>query len=89
VFTGKLALVETTPEEETTTSAEFGRFAVSTYVTAPLPAATSWLPKAANVDVVAVPAVGADWVIVTAVTLSVKVHVPVLKPVSKSVPLTA
>jgi hypothetical protein len=29
VLTGKLALVETTPEEETTTSVEFGRLVVS------------------------------------------------------------
>ena len=87
-MTGKLALVETAPEEETTTSAEFGRFAVSTYVTAPLPAATSWLPKAADADVVAVPVEGADWVIVTAVTVSAKLHVPVLESASMSVPLT-
>jgi hypothetical protein len=32
--------------------------------------------------------VGADWVIVTAVTVSVKLHAPVLEAVSESVPVT-
>jgi hypothetical protein len=40
-------------------------------------------------DAEAVPVVGADWVIVTAVTVSVKVHAPVSEEVSESVPLTA
>ena len=54
-----------------------------------LPVVTSWLVKATDADVVAVPVVGADCVIVTAVTVSVKLHVPVSEEVSTSVPLTA
>lgn len=54
-----------------------------------LPAVTSWLVKAADADVVAVPVVGADCVMVTRVTVSVKLHAPVFDAVSVSVPLTA
>jgi hypothetical protein len=44
--------------------------------------------KPIDAVVVAVPVVGADWLIVTAVTVSVKVHVPVFDAVSVSVPVT-
>ena len=43
----------------------------------PFPAVTSWLLKAADADVVAVPVVGAACVIVTGVTVSVNLQVPV------------
>jgi hypothetical protein len=82
--------VVTPPVEETTTWVEVGGLAVSTYATAPLlPAVTSWLVKAAEADVVTEAVVGADWVIVTAVTVSVKLHAPVSEEVSESVPVTA
>jgi hypothetical protein len=62
----------------------------SVYVSVPLtPAVTSWLAKAADAVVVVVPVVGGDWVIVTAVTVSVKIHVPESAEVSASPPLTA
>ena len=78
------------PVDETTTWAELGRLVVSAYVSVPLTlAVTSWLVKAAEVVVVAVPVVGGDWVIVLAFTVSVKIQVPESAEVSESVPLTA
>ena len=44
--------------------------------------------KAADVAAVAAPVVGEDWVIVVAVTMSAKVHVPLFDAVSESVPVT-
>jgi hypothetical protein len=53
-----------------------------------LPAVTSWFVYVLVAVVVAVPAVGEDWVMVTGLTVRAKVHVPVFDKVSKSVPVT-